>query len=388
MTGIPVKVVDHIFIGDRHSAKARGLLKQHNIKFVLNCTPDRNTDPVAGCPNFFEKEGKIKYRRVAVFDNRGEDLRPHFEPSVAFIEQAKFYGSVLVHCNQGRSRSGSMILAYMMKVHGLTYDEALAQARTRRPEIDPNDAFETQLRAFDEQMAAARAKKQAEDGSSGGSGGGSSGIRGSGRKRPRGPAIGPARAPAAGPARGPAAGPAVGPAIGPARGPAGPAVGPAAGPAIGSVRGAAAGLAAGPAVGPAVDPARGPAVGPEGPPTAPNAAAAETAPAIGPSAPPRSVGPAGPPSRLSPSAEPNGGSASARPEISTSTSKSSGQETDGAAEAATAIGPIGPPTRPSKKRPPDADAAAEGGAATAEPCAGASAEHDAKKLRTGTSTEE
>ena len=33
---------------------------QHQIKYVLNCTPDRDTDPVAGCPCFFEKDQSFK----------------------------------------------------------------------------------------------------------------------------------------------------------------------------------------------------------------------------------------------------------------------------------------------------------------------------------------
>ena len=84
--GRPVRIVDHVFIGDRNAAKARGLLTQHNIKFILNCTPDRDTDPVAGCPCFFEKDASLTYQRVPIFDNRGENLLAHIEPSVAFID--------------------------------------------------------------------------------------------------------------------------------------------------------------------------------------------------------------------------------------------------------------------------------------------------------------
>lgn len=62
MDGKPVHIIDHIFIGDRNAAKARGLLKQHNINYILNCTPDRDTDPVAGCPSFFEKDPTMTYK--------------------------------------------------------------------------------------------------------------------------------------------------------------------------------------------------------------------------------------------------------------------------------------------------------------------------------------
>jgi hypothetical protein len=35
---------------------------------------------------------------------------------------------------------------YIMKTYGMTYDDALALARTKRPAIAPNDAFERDLR--------------------------------------------------------------------------------------------------------------------------------------------------------------------------------------------------------------------------------------------------
>lgn len=99
--GKPVHIIDHVFIGDRNAAKARGLLKHHKINYVLNATPDRELDPVAGCPCFFEKEKEMTYMRIPIFDNRGEDILGHMDKAIAFIIQAKHYGNILVHCNQG-----------------------------------------------------------------------------------------------------------------------------------------------------------------------------------------------------------------------------------------------------------------------------------------------
>ncbi|CAN0120704.1 unnamed protein product [Ectocarpus sp. 8 AP-2014] len=44
-------------------------------------------DPTNGVPNFFEKDRAMTYKRVAVFDNRGEDLLQHLESCISFIEQ-------------------------------------------------------------------------------------------------------------------------------------------------------------------------------------------------------------------------------------------------------------------------------------------------------------
>jgi hypothetical protein len=48
---------------------------------------DSSLDPEAGCPNFFEKDRSLTYKRIPIFDNRGEDILQHMEPAVAFIEQ-------------------------------------------------------------------------------------------------------------------------------------------------------------------------------------------------------------------------------------------------------------------------------------------------------------
>lgn len=44
-------------------------------------------DPTNGVPSFFEKDRSMTYKRVAVFDNRGEDLLQHFQSCISFIEQ-------------------------------------------------------------------------------------------------------------------------------------------------------------------------------------------------------------------------------------------------------------------------------------------------------------
>jgi len=60
-------------------------------------------DPESGCPNFFEGTNKsLTYKRIPIFDNRGEDILSYMPGAIAFIEQAKHYGSVLVGREGGR----------------------------------------------------------------------------------------------------------------------------------------------------------------------------------------------------------------------------------------------------------------------------------------------
>lgn len=55
---------------------------------------------------------------------------------------------VLVHCVMGRSRSATLVLAYLMMKHSLSVVEAIEHVRQRRC-ILPNHGFLKQLRALD-----------------------------------------------------------------------------------------------------------------------------------------------------------------------------------------------------------------------------------------------
>ncbi|CAM9936694.1 unnamed protein product, partial [Ascophyllum nodosum] len=216
----PSQVLDHLFIGSRAHAKNRGLLKELGINRILNVTPPKTMDSTNGVPNFFEKDRSMTYKRVAVFDNRGEDLLQHFDSCIAFIEQGSFYGKVLVHCNKGVSRSSTVVAAYLMRNRGLTKDEALTYLRSRRSIVCPHEGFMAQLEAFDAKLkidreaaiAEGRPKKYPQD------------LLGTAPAPSRGALQGPSRGPSVAapgankssrgttsPPRGPTRGPAIGP---------------------------------------------------------------------------------------------------------------------------------------------------------------------------------
>lgn len=131
MTHVPSQILPHLFLGGKAEAKTKSSLQTLKIKYILNCTPSRNTDPENGCPNFFEKDRLFKYCRIPVFDNKGEDLLGHLDTAFRFIEEGKHYGGVLVHCHKGVSRSASIVLAYLMKYNEMTLDEALSYVQVR-----------------------------------------------------------------------------------------------------------------------------------------------------------------------------------------------------------------------------------------------------------------
>ncbi|KAF0688541.1 Aste57867_19857 [Aphanomyces stellatus] len=152
----PSEILPFLFLGSRQHAKDRDVLKRLSITHILNVTPTRKVDPVAGVPNFFEKEAAFMhvptYRRCALFDNQGEDILTSLDGCNAFIDQAKFHGRILVHCKAGVSRSASIVVAYLMKEKEWTFDDALAAVQEKRPMANPNASFRAQLQSYETRL--------------------------------------------------------------------------------------------------------------------------------------------------------------------------------------------------------------------------------------------
>jgi serine/threonine/tyrosine-interacting protein len=52
---------------------------------------------------------------------------------------------VLMHGNAGISRSGALLVSYMMEQYSLPYSEALRLIQMRRFCVSPNEGFQAQL---------------------------------------------------------------------------------------------------------------------------------------------------------------------------------------------------------------------------------------------------
>lgn len=96
----------------------------------------------------------FKYKRVEVRDSADVNLEEHFEECFAFINEARQSGgAVLVHCFAGRSRSVTVVVAYLMKTLRMSFTEAFVLVRAKRPQAAPNPGFIFQLRKFERKLA-------------------------------------------------------------------------------------------------------------------------------------------------------------------------------------------------------------------------------------------
>jgi protein-tyrosine phosphatase len=72
---------------------------------------------------------------------------------VEFVESQRRAGRVVfVHCRNGVSRSGMVVVAYLMSREGWSRDEALGLVRSQRPGVRPNAAFMRLLLEWEESL--------------------------------------------------------------------------------------------------------------------------------------------------------------------------------------------------------------------------------------------
>ncbi|KAH7442747.1 hypothetical protein KP509_03G102200 [Ceratopteris richardii] len=96
----------------------------------------------------------FKYKRVEVRDSADVNLEEHFEECFSFIDEARQNGNaVLVHCFAGRSRSVSIVIAYLMKTYGMKFMEAFDDVRSKRSQASPNPGFCLQLKKFERELS-------------------------------------------------------------------------------------------------------------------------------------------------------------------------------------------------------------------------------------------
>ena len=87
---------------------------------------------------------------ITLADNCLETIIPKIKETKDFIDRCfAAGGKVLVHCNDGMSRSASLVIAYLMQKYGLDFKAALSHVQSRGFCVQPNDGFEQQLREYE-----------------------------------------------------------------------------------------------------------------------------------------------------------------------------------------------------------------------------------------------
>lgn len=153
----PTRILPGLYISGYKAAMSLTSLKRDEITHVVNTAKGIKDF----FPTFKEFPEELQYLHLNLLDTETEDLAGRLEESVRFsLGAIKGGGHVLVHCMQGKSRSGSVAIACVMVTENLGYHEALKLTQAQRPLVEPNANFERQLKEFERSELCQRLKDE------------------------------------------------------------------------------------------------------------------------------------------------------------------------------------------------------------------------------------
>jgi hypothetical protein len=136
----PAEICEGLFLGSIGAAMSKETLQRLGISVVM--TVSDNIKPLF--PELFT------YEVIPILDDPSCDISGLLPHTYDMIESALRDGhKVLVHCFAGKSRSGAVVVAYLMRKLGLTLQAALLNVQERRPIVEPNIGFMQQLEVFE-----------------------------------------------------------------------------------------------------------------------------------------------------------------------------------------------------------------------------------------------
>jgi len=142
-----------LYIGSWAASVDTDLLNTHAIRDVVEVLDSQWATSPHPTPGIGGAAPPTRYK-IAIQDTSDADvLKPHIDGAVRHIRDKLAQGqNVLVHCQQGVSRSSAIVIAYLMFDRGMTYDAALRYVKSKRPCVKPNAGFERTLRNWEREL--------------------------------------------------------------------------------------------------------------------------------------------------------------------------------------------------------------------------------------------
>ena len=129
-----------LYLGRGDQATDNAIVTNLRLTHIVNISTEH--------PDVFP--GRVRYLHIQVPDEPTSDLYGVAADIVDFIDGAiRGGGRVLVHCNLGRSRGATAVIAFLMATRRWTLSKALGYVKERRPIIEPNRGFLQQLATFE-----------------------------------------------------------------------------------------------------------------------------------------------------------------------------------------------------------------------------------------------
>ncbi|XP_051991011.1 dual specificity phosphatase 28 [Xyrauchen texanus] len=135
-------VTDCLLISNARSACNDALIQKEAVTLCINVSKQQPFPSI-----------RVSTLRVPVYDDPNEDLYKYFDRCAhAITSEAKRGGRTVVYCKNGRSRSATVCVAYLMRHQGLSLTDAFQVVKTARSVVEPNPGFWTQLERYEQEL--------------------------------------------------------------------------------------------------------------------------------------------------------------------------------------------------------------------------------------------
>lgn len=138
------EIIDGLFLGPMES---RQNVESMNIAYVISVVADVDR----GHPDY-RKDLPAWEKKIVLDDDKDAELPPEkmLEAAITIHAMRTTGQRVLVHCMAGRSRSTTVVIAYLVAARlAANTDEALALVVKKRSVARPNKGFMQKLRAME-----------------------------------------------------------------------------------------------------------------------------------------------------------------------------------------------------------------------------------------------
>lgn len=143
----PSPISGSLFIGGALAARSVNTLQHVGITHILCLCSNEIGQSDSQYPELFE------YSNYSISDNEDTNISNIFKEAHDFIDHVEQKGGkVLVHCFEGRSRSATVVLAYLMLRKNFTLLEAWNTLKRVHRRAQPNDGFAKILLELDRRL--------------------------------------------------------------------------------------------------------------------------------------------------------------------------------------------------------------------------------------------